>query len=168
MSRGWYVLGVAILLGCGGGRGGDAESGFVNQTRHSDSDLWATWRAAQASIARQIDLNPVEQGAEAKILPGDSRALQVSPPGLTVAPEADISSQALFASTGTERADPTGMIVCPQPCNVNYATAYSRYSPAMTRYAASWESNEASFRTILEYEFENQILFLLGYDMRWR
>jgi hypothetical protein len=157
-----------ILLGCGGGHSGDVANGFVNHTRHPDSDLWAMWRAAQASLARQIDLNPVEQGAEATILPGDSRALQVNPSVLTVAPVPDVSSQALFASTGTERSDPTGMIACPQPCSVRYSTAYSRYQPALTRYAASWESNEASFRTILEYEFENHILFSLGYDMRWR
>lgn len=60
------------------------------------------------------------------------------------------------------------MILCPQPCDVRYATAYSRYQPEITQYAASWESRESDFRTILEYEFENQILFALGYDTRWR
>ena len=168
MRRGWYVMGLILLLGCGSGRSGDAATGFINQTRHSDSDLWAVWRAAQESVAKRIDLNPVEQGSEANILPGDARALQLNPSGLTVAPEPDISSQALFASTGTEHADPTGMIACPQPCNVRYATAYSRYKPPVTKYAASWEADHASFRTILEYEFENQILFVLGYDMKWR
>lgn len=168
MNRAWAVLGLVMLLGCGGGRSVDAAASFINQTRHSDSDLWAMWRSAQEKVAKQIDLNPAEQGSEAEILPGDARAFHVNPTTLTVVPEPDISSQALFAATGTERADPTGMIACPQPCNVRYATAYSRYKPAITRYATSWEADEASFRAILEYEFENQILFVLGYDMRWR
>ena len=51
---------------------------------------------------------------------------------------------------------------------MRYATAYSRYDPTAIKYAASWESSEDNFRDILEYEFENQILFALGYDLTWR
>jgi hypothetical protein len=144
--------------------------GFVNQTMHSDADLWAMWEAAQQTLANGINLNPLQsvEDAPPDILPGDPRALGIMPHQLTVAPQPDVSSSVLAAATGLQRANPTGMIACPQPCNVRYTTAYSQYAPPVTRYAASWESSEDNFRDILEYEFENQILFALGYDMRWR
>jgi len=160
----------AVLIECGGGSS-MRPAGFVNQTRHSDAYLWAIWRTAQRSVGSQVDLNPLQQTAEGAapvILPGDSRALNVEPQQLTVAPGPDVSSQALLAATGTLRPNPTGMIACPQPCDARYTPAYSLYRPELTRYAASWESVNADFDTILEYEFENQILFALGYDMRWR
>jgi hypothetical protein len=159
-----------LLAGCVGGPS-MRPIGFVNQTRHSDAYLWARWKTAQSSVASQVDLNPLQQSAEnapLAILPGDSRALKVEPQQLTVASEPDVSSQALLEATGTLRPNPTGMIACPQPCDARYAAAYSLYRPELTRYATSWEAVNADFDTILEYEFENQILFALGYDMRWR
>jgi hypothetical protein len=165
------VLLSLMLLGCGGNSPRRPPVGFVNQTRHSDAELWVLWNTAQQNLARRIDLNPVQEssaGAPAEVLPGDPRALNVLPLQLTVASAPDVSSQTLFAATGTRRPDPTGMIACPQPCNVSYSTAYSLYQPAVTKYAASWESSGSSFDSILEYEFENQILFTLGYDMSWR
>jgi len=159
-----------ILVGCGGHSTDNAAPGFVNQTAHTDTELWAIWSAAQQSLAKSIDLNPVQQtasGAPADVIAGDRRALSVMPQQLTVTPQPDVSSAVLLAATGMRRADPTGMIACPQPCNVEYATAYSRYAPESTRYAASWEQTP-SFNILLEYEFENQILFALGYDMTWR
>jgi hypothetical protein len=159
-----------VLLGCGGRSNNPTAIGFINQTQHTDAELWAIWSGAQQSLSQRIDLNPVQQavsGAAAKMLPGDPRALSIMPQQLTVAPETDVPSAALFAATGIRRTDPTGMIACPQPCNVQYTTAYSRYRPEITRYAASWEWT-SSFNSLLEYEFENQILFALGYDMTWR
>ena len=159
-----------ILLGCGGRSRDSAATGFLNQTHHTDAQLWSIWLAAQQSIAQRIDLNPVQQSlsnASPQVLPGNPRALSISPRQLTVTPAPDVSSDALFAATGVRRGDPTGMIACPQPCNVGYTTAYSRYSPESTRYAASWEET-SSFNPLLEYEFENQILFALGYDVAWR
>lgn len=164
----WWTLLSVLSLGCGGGHPEPETVAFLNQTQHSDSDLWAIWHAAQQNLSNQIDLNPLQQEAPAKVLPGDPRALNVQPSEIAVAPVLDVSSAALAAATGMTRSDPTGLIACPQPCNVRYATAYSRYQPASTQYAASWEASEANFRAILEYEFENQILFALGYDMRWR
>jgi len=145
--------------------------GFVNQTRHSDADLWTLWNTAQQTLASKIDLNPVQQSianAPADILAGDPRALTIRPLQLTVASAPDLSSQTLLAATGTRRPDPTGLIACPQPCDVRYTPAYSLYQPAVVKYAASWESSGSSFDTIVEYEFENQILFALGYDTSWR
>jgi len=159
-----------ILLGCGGHSSDQAATAFINDTSHSDADLWAIWSLAQQSLAQSIDLNPVQQtasNAPSEILPGDPRALTTLPQQLTVASVPDVSSAALLAATGMSRPTPTGMIACPQPCNVQYTTAYSRYRPNSTRYAASWEWTP-SFNTLLEYEFENQILFALGYDMTWR
>lgn len=160
----------AVLAGCVGGFN-MRPIGFVNRTRHSNAYLWATWKTAQRSVASQVDLNPLQQSAENATpvtLPGDARALNVKPQQLTVASEPDVSSQILLAATGTFRPNPTGMIACPQPCDARYAAAYSLYRPELTKYAASWESLETDFDTILEYEFENQILFALGYDMHWR
>ena len=64
--------------------------------------------------------------------------------------------------------NPTGLIACPQPCNVSYAAAYSLYSQNVSRYAASWEFVGNNFDALVQYEFENHILQGLGYDMTWR
>lgn len=93
------LLGLA-LLGCGGPPEA-LRLGFVNQTRHSNADLWVLWKAAQDA------------------------------------------------------------------CNVRYAAAYSFCNRDLTRYAASWEDQGASFSYVLEYEFENQIRAALGYSLRW-
>ncbi len=160
-----------VLLGCGGSSQSPALGGFINQTRHSDADLQAIWTEAQQSLAQQIDLNPLQQlsnSVSADMRPGDPRALSVEPHQLLVAAEPDVSPEVLFAATGEQRASPTGMIACPQPCNVRYSTAYSFYQPELTKYASSWEFSENNFDVILEYEFENHILNVLGYDMKWR
>jgi hypothetical protein len=165
----WLALGV-ILMGCGG-RPEALSVGFVNQTHHSDADLWTIWAAAQQSVAQEIDLNPLEQslaGASADIRPGDARALHVFPHQLQVGRTPDVLSNALLAATGMDRDNPTGLIACPQPCNVRYAAAYSFYSRDVTRYASSWEDQGDSFNFVLEYEFENQILAALGYSLKWR
>lgn len=169
-GRARFLLLTLILLGCGS----PSESlpdGFLNQTQHSDAALWTIWRAAQQSIATKIDLNPVQRQASQVapvILAGDARALEIEPHRLLAAGEADVSSQTLATQTGIHRADPTGMIACPQPCDVVYAAAYSLYQPPIVRYAKSWEFEGDNFSTILQYEFENQILFALGYDVKWR
>ena len=90
------------------------------------------------------------------------------PRQLQVGAEPDVSAGVLLAATGLERTEPTGMIACPQPCNVRYAAAYSFYDRGLTRYAASWEDQNESFSFVLEYEFENQIMAALGYSLRWR
>jgi hypothetical protein len=51
-----FVLGSA-LLGCGG-LPGAPPAGFVNQTHHSDAELWTIWKAAQQTLAHEIDLTP--------------------------------------------------------------------------------------------------------------
>jgi hypothetical protein len=165
------VILTMILLGCGGSPQSPASPAFVNETRHSDADLQEIWTEAQQSVAQQIDLNPLQQlsnNVSPEMRPGDPRALSVQPHQLLVAAEPDVSSQVLFAATGQRRSDPTGLIACPHPCNVRYATAYSLYQPELTKYAASWEFNGNNFSVILEYEFENHILNTLGYDMTWR
>lgn len=167
------VLGILIIasLGCGGSPQRPVPAvGFINQTQHSNVDLQSIWTQAQQSIAQQIDLNPlqVSRNVSPKVLPGDPRALRIEPHQLLVAAVPDVSSQLLFAATGEQRSNPTGMIACPSPCNVRYSTAYSFYQPELTKYAASWEFDGNNFDVILEYEFENHILNELGYDMRWR
>ncbi|HKW15899.1 MAG TPA: hypothetical protein VJO35_00175 [Terriglobales bacterium] len=158
-----------ILAGCGSNPG--APAGFLNLTKHSDAHLWVLWRTAQHRVAEQIDLNPLEQqlnNAPANIVAGDPRALGISPHQVKVSSQPDISSAILYASTGTMHSDPTGLIACPQPCNLDYAPAYSLYNQPSSSYAASWEFAGNNFDQLVEYEFENQILSALGYDMRWR
>ena len=168
------LISVVILSACGGSpttAGSGAATGFVNNTQHTDAQLWSLWNAAQQNLSQQIDLNPLEQqlnGAPAQMLPGDPRVWNVSPHQLTVTAQADVSSSALMAATGMNRPNPTGLISCPQPCNVQYAPAYSLYAQPTTRYASSWENSGNNFDTLVEYEFENQILHTLGYDMTWR
>jgi hypothetical protein len=146
--------------------------GFVNHTIHSNAQLRTIWTAAQQNLAHQIDLNPLERQVDtslaAKIRPGDSRALTIQPHQVQVAGENDVASSVLFAATGVQRSNPTGLIACAPPCNVKYAAAFSRYKEPVTKYAASWDDQGDNFELILQYEFENQILFALDYDMKWR
>ena len=166
----WQLVLGLVLLGYGGQPGG-LPVGFVNHTRHSNADLWAIWQGAQESLSQQVDLNPLQRsssGAPADIRRGDPRALKIMPHQVQVGGEPDVSSSVLFAETGQARDNPTGMIACPQPCNIRYAAAYSIYSRDVTRYAASWEDQGDSFTFVLEYEFENQIMAALGYSLKWR
>jgi len=163
------LLGTILLCACSTDK--SAATGFINRTQHSDAQLWTLWRAAQQTLSQQIDLNPLErltENAPPQILPGDLRVWQVPPRQLMVAPQTDVSSTVLLAATGMQLANPTGLIACPQPCNVRYAPAYSFYAPPLSRYAASWEFSGNNFDFLVQYEFENQILAALGYDMRWR
>lgn len=163
------VIGCVLFTGCGNAP--DADIGFINETQHSDAHLWSLWKAAQASLSQQIDLNPLQRqfsGVPPDIVPGDPRVTAVSPHQLVVSSQPDVTSSALYAATGTNRPDPTGLIVCPRPCNVSYAAAYSLYSSPASHYAASWEFTGNNFDVLLQCEFENQILKTLGYDLKWR
>ena len=160
-----------VLVGCGGGASDVLPIGFVNQTRHSVAELWTIWKTAQQRLAKKIDLNPLQRslpGVIADIRPGDSRVLRQAPHQIRVARAPDVASGTLFGATGVLRTDPTGLIACPQPCNVRYAAAFSKYDLRLTKYAESREFEGDNFAIILEYEFENQILSGLGYEMRWR
>lgn len=169
-AQSWIVFTACILLSACGNQA-NSSLGFINQTEHSDAELWNLWNSAQQTLAKQIDLNPLQRqlsGAPPQMLPGDARALSVSPHQLVVSSQPDVMAATLLAATGTTRGDPTGLILCPQPCNVNYAPAYSLYVQPATRYAASWEFDDSNFDTLVQYEFENHILKTLGYDLRWR
>jgi hypothetical protein len=163
------ILGCMLFSACG--NGSDADIGFINETQHSDAQLWSLWKAAQKNLSQQIDLNPLQRqfsSVAPHILPGDSRVMAVSPHQLVVSSQPDVTSAALYVATGTNRTDPTGLIVCPQPCNVSYAAAYSLYLRPASHYAASWEFAGNNFDALVQYELENQILKTLGYDMKWR
>ena len=172
MGRCLWVAALCLAwLGCGAGSPESLPVGFSNLTHHATADLWTIWQAAQQSVAQQINLNPLQTSLDntpSHILPGDARALQVMPHQLSVATLPDVASSVLLAATGLNRPDPTGLISCPQPCNVKYAAAYSEYRSRATRFAASWEFQGDNFSLILQYEFENHILAALGYDMTWR
>jgi hypothetical protein len=166
---------LTILAACGGtpqDSPSEQPVGFINHTIHSDAQLRAIWAKAQKDLARQVDLNPLERqnhpSVAAKIKPGDPRVLAEMPHQLIVDNEVDVSSEMLFTATGVQRPDPTGLIACAPPCNVKYAAAYSRYEERVTKYAESWDDQADNFELILQYEFENQILFALKYDLKWR
>src|SRR5205814_8572633 len=110
--------------------------------------------------SQRIDLTPLEQElntAAPQIVSGDVRVWTVSPHQLVVSSQADVSSTALYAATGTSRPDPTGLISCPHPCKVNYAPAYSLYNQPVTRYAATSQSSGNNLDVLAEYAFENDI-----------
>ena len=116
-----------VLVGCGGGASDVLPVGFVNQTRHSVAELWAIWKSAQQSLAKKVDLNPLQRsfpGVVADSRPGDLGALRAAPHQIRVAREPDVASGTLFGTTGVLRTDPTGLIACPQPCNVRYAAGF--------------------------------------------
>ena len=139
-AKGFHGHLTVVLLGCEGSPHSPVSAGFVNQTQHSDAELQAICTEAQKSLYQKIDLNPLRRlsnNVRPDTLPGDSRAWSVEPHQLLVAAVPDVSSEDLLAATGEHRSDPTGMIECPQPCNVRYTTAYSFYQPELTKYAAS-------------------------------
>jgi hypothetical protein len=170
----WVIL-LAVILGqpgCGDNYH-ELPIGFINLTgKTADSYLMARWLSAQAAIAVQVDLNPIGRlhGESPLYLPGDSRAYNIPPRQIEVQAVPDVSSQQLLAGTGVLRPDPTGFILCPQPCNVTYDSSYTLFSGRYVAYAASWElaSDPQAFAQILEYEFQSQILYRLGYEVSKR
>ena len=81
-------LSVIAMASCGGQPVGVVPAkGFINNTQHSDVQLSAVWAAAQQTLSQEIDLNPLQRelyNAAPNILPGDARALGVSPHQLQV------------------------------------------------------------------------------------
>jgi hypothetical protein len=66
MRRNLLVLMLGMVLAGCGGRPEAPPEGFVNQTHHSDADLWTIWKAAQESLAQEIDLNPCSVRSQAR------------------------------------------------------------------------------------------------------
>jgi hypothetical protein len=165
------LLACLCLAGCGGGFPGGLPTGFLNKTQHSDAELWAIWKTAQQDLAQEVDLNPLQQSlydTPVDIRPGDARALNAMPHQLLVAAQQDVTSSVLFGATGVQRADPTGLIACPAPCNVRFAAAYSLYPRQITKYSASWEFQGDNFSRFLN--MSSRTRFWLSWDtsLRWR
>ncbi|HXC44446.1 MAG TPA: hypothetical protein VNY51_13105 [Candidatus Dormibacteraeota bacterium] len=167
VCRAAVFLSVALLTSCGATR----PVGFVNETAtHSDAQLLQLWHHAQQNLSQQIYLNPVQHGlygTPENLLPGDARALKFNPRMITVRVVPDLTSDQLIVY-GVDRPSPTGMIVCPQPCDQRVGMAFSSPSRYSTNVAASWEHHEPEWDYIIVYEFENHILYGLGYDIPWR
>ncbi|MGB7586516.1 MAG: hypothetical protein WBM11_16870 [Terriglobales bacterium] len=128
------------------------------------------WHQAQQDLSRQIYLNPIQHilyGTPKDLLPGDSRALSFSPRMITVQVAPDLTSAQLLAY-GMDLPAPTGLIICPQPCDQRVAMAFSDPARYRTQVAASREHNEPEWDYIVVYEFESHILYGLGYDVSWR
>jgi len=173
---GFLFPSVIAMAGCGGQPVGTASAaGFINHTQHSSAQLSALWSAAQQILSHHIDLNPLQRelyNAAPNILPGDARALGVSPHQLQVeiASRRFISGPAAGNRDGAPRSHRTDRLssTVQHALCASYAPAYSHYAQPATRYAASWESSESNFDALVRYEFENQILHSLGYDTTWR
>jgi hypothetical protein len=45
---------ILLLQGCGGGSAGSnpTATGFINQTQHTDAELWALWNATQQNLSQ--------------------------------------------------------------------------------------------------------------------
>jgi hypothetical protein len=167
-SSGTALLLLAVLLsGCGAVR----PIGFVNETAiHSDAQLMELWHQAQQDLSHGIYLNPIQHllyGTREDLLPGDARALNFEPRMITVRSVPDLTSAQLLVY-GMSLAEPTGMIVCPQPCDERVGPAFSTPAQYRTHVAASWERDEAGWEFVMVWEFENHILYGLGYDTSWR
>jgi hypothetical protein len=158
---------IVVLMGCGAAR----PVGFVNETAiHSDAQLMVLWRQAQRNLSQEIYLTPIQHllyGTREDLLPGDPRALNVAPRMITVRAVPDLTSAQLLAY-GMDRPQPTGMIACPQPCDDRVGAAFSTPVQYRTHVAASWEHDETEWEFIMVWEFENHILYGLGYDTYWR
>jgi hypothetical protein len=161
------LLLTALLTACGVPR----PVGFLNQTAmHSDAQLMELWGQAQQDLSQGIYLNPIQHlsyGTPEDLLPGDSRALNFAPRMITVRVVPDLTSAQLLVY-GMDLPAPTGMIACPQPCDGRVGAAFSTPPKHRTHVAASRELNEADWDIVIVYEFENHILYGLGYDISWR
>jgi hypothetical protein len=161
------LLLAALLMGCGAAR----PVGFINETAiHSDAQLMELWRQAQQDLSQGIYLNPIQHllyGTREDLLPGDARALNFQPRMIMVRAVPDLTSAQLLIY-GMDLPEPTGMIVCPQPCDDRVGAAFSTPAQYRTHVAASWEHNRTGWEFVMVWEFENHILYGLGYDTYWR
>ena len=166
-TRTSLLLLAVLLTGCGAPR----PVGFVNETAiHSNEQLMELWHQAQQEVAQRVYLNPIQHvlyGAPEHLLPGDSRALHFNPRLIVVKVIPDLTSAQLLAY-GVDRPEPTGMVVCPPQSDERVATAFSIPAAHFTQVAASWEHDESFWQFIMVWEFENHILYGLGYDLSWR
>jgi len=154
-----------VLVGCG------APAYFDNRTPHGDLYLDQLWTAAQEHVATAaLPLNPQASGTATQFTRPDAHACMIFPHGLIVQSLPDVAAAVLDQLTpGLQYTNPTGEILCPQPCDRLFDNAYSEPGVG-TYYARSFDATwpEASLDDLLRYEFEAQILYKLGYDVRWR
>lgn len=166
-----------VLAGCGVPTGSSGPIGFVNETKgaFTDAELMAMWDAAQASIATgPTQINPREgvfhQGALARFIPGDPKALKVEPRQMRITAKPDVLAAVLnemFPGNDTPFTDPTHMILCPTTCRVENSVAGAYTLPGVgVDYAESTPREDLI--KILTYEFQNQILYMLHYDVKYR
>jgi hypothetical protein len=169
------ILGLTLLLlawmnvGCGGvAPTGITEpgctAGFINQTSAPMDVFWQQWREAQHEISEVgVPLNAIgyaSQGEPARTVL-DPRASAVGPMCVTVVAVSDIPTDLLPAEY-QNRPDPSGIVMC-SLCASKYVHSYVVLGPVPTVYVA-----ESLVKTACEYEFENIILYKLGYDLSGR
>lgn len=149
------------LVACGNG-----PREFTNRTRLSQNFFYVQWQAAQTVVATAaIRLNP------GQIIPivstPDKKAFRIQPDGLVVEELPDVTAAQMLEMAGIRAFDPTGELLCPAGCDVQFTPAYSTLGTGVY-YARSLDAHELLLSRDLQYEFENQILFRLGYNVSHR
>ena len=142
MRRNLLVVVLEMVLGGCGGQPEPPPVGFVNQTHHSDTELWTIWKVAQVRGFPPEPPATVVLREPADIRRGDARALKVQPHRW--------GRQARCLLNCVDGGDRPGSGQPYRhdrlPCNVRYAAAYSESdSRDLTQYAASWEDQGDSF-----------------------
>jgi hypothetical protein len=148
------VLSLLLCCGCGAARG----PAFINHTPHSDQFLRARWAAAQAAvIAGGEDLafiRTLTEHTPPEILACDPRANGIEP-------------HALLVWSAPDAVPGVAVVRCPQPCDVVLSESYSVWGESVV-YARDCDRDPATVEALLEYEFTSQILWQLGYSVKWR
>jgi hypothetical protein len=156
------IFGLLLLLGFTGC--GNAPREFTNRTSLSQQFLYTQWNAAQQIIATTpLLLNPQQNGAKLFSAP-TNRAFTIQPDGLIVQDLPDVAASQMTSITGQPASDPTGVLLCPPGCDVRFTPAYSLLGTGVY-YARSTNAHLDRLSFDLRYEFENQILFRLAYNV---
>ncbi len=152
-----WQWGICNIIPCG--------SRFVNHTSLSDSELEGSWKQAQTNLAtNQFPLNVFDTTDREMHLP-DLRALNVTPKCVIVKEKSDVPVAELVKldPKWATHSDPSQAFVLVGNSNTLYCHSYVSLYHRPRVYAVRSE-----VKACLEYEFENIILHILGYDTSMR
>jgi hypothetical protein len=149
------------LVGCG-----NDPREFTNRTPLSQQFLYTQWEVAQTVVASTpLLLNPVQ--SIPMFSTPTKEALSIQPDGLIIEARPDLTADQILKMTGTHASDPTEELICPPGCDVKFTPAYSLLGVGVY-YARSLDADLNRLTYDLQYEFENQILFRLAYNVNER
>lgn len=163
---------VLLLLGCVFTLFGCGAPFSRNQPLRNETDGMATdqqladrWKVAQQHLANHpIPINAAVadlNGTPAQFVPADPRALEIAPCCVAVITEQDIPLNDLPTPFQRNGSDPTHIIKCGSGAIAQYC--YS-FLDSNVHVSNSWVLHDGT----TDYEFENVILSVLGYDTSQR